>query len=91
MAFAVLIQPTNGQFAAALAGAPDVRATAPTRAEALAALETEIEQRIERGELVSLEIGGRGVSGLAGKYRHDPTLRQICEEAYQQRNSESVE
>ena len=44
MTFPVLVQPVNGQFAATLVGAPEVRVTASTRAEALAALETLIEQ-----------------------------------------------
>ncbi|HKI30319.1 MAG TPA: hypothetical protein VKA46_00405 [Gemmataceae bacterium] len=91
MTFPVLVQPVDGQFAATLVGAPDVRVTASTRAEALAALEAAIEQRLVQGELVALEVGRRGVSGLAGKFRDDPTLREICEEAYQQRNSEPIE
>jgi len=91
MTFPVLVQPANGQFAATLVGAPDVRATASTRAEALAALEMAIERRIAQGELLTVEVGGRGVSRLAGKYRDDPTLREICEAAYQQRDAEPVE
>jgi len=91
MTFPVLVQPVDGQFAATLVGAPDVRVTASTRAEALAALEAAIEQRLVQGERVALEVGRRGVAGLAGKFRDDPTLREICEEAYQQRNSEPIE
>jgi hypothetical protein len=91
MTFPVLVQQTNGQFAAVLVGAPEVRVTASTRAEALTALEAELEQRVAQGELVALEIGPRGVSGLAGKYRDDPTLREICEEAYRQRDAGPVE
>jgi hypothetical protein len=91
MTFPVLVLSGNGLFTAELVGAPDVRAKASTRADALAALEAVIEQRVAKGELISLEIGRRGVSRLAGKYRDDPTLREICEEAYQQRNSEPVE
>jgi predicted RNase H-like HicB family nuclease len=90
MTFPVLVQPADGQFAATLVGAPDVRVTASTRAEALAALEAAIEQRLAHGELVMLEIGARGVSALAGKYRDDPTLREICEEAYRERDAESA-
>ena len=91
MTFPVLVQPANGQFAATLVGAPEVRATASTRAEALASLEAAIEQRVAQGELVALEIGRRGVSRLAGKYHDDPTLREICEQAYQQRNAGPIE
>jgi hypothetical protein len=91
MTFPVLVQPVNGQFAAALVGAPEVRVTASTSAEALAALKTAIEKRVAQGELVALEVGTGGVSRLAGKYRDDPTLREICEEAYRQRDSGAVE
>jgi hypothetical protein len=91
MTFPVLIQPVNGQFAASLVGAPDVRVTATTRSEALAALEAVIEDRVAQGELVALEVGRRGLPRLAGKYRDDPTLRDICEEAYRERNSGPLE
>lgn len=91
MTFPVLVQPINGQFAASLVGDPAVRVTAPSPTEALAALKTVLEQRVAQGELVSLEIERGGVAQLAGKYRDDPTLRGICEEAYQQRNSGPVE
>jgi hypothetical protein len=91
MTFSVLVQPANGEFAAALVGAPDVRVTASTRAAALAALEVAIEQRVAQGELVALEIGRQGVSRLAGIFRADPTLSEICKEAYQQRDAEAAE
>jgi predicted RNase H-like HicB family nuclease len=91
MTFPVQIEPNNGYFTATLVGAPEVSATAGSRAEALAALETCIEQRIAKGDLVSLEVGPRGVSDLAGIFADDPTLREICEEAYRLRDSESGE
>ena len=67
---------------------PDVRATAATRKPALAALESAIEKRLDRGELVALEVRRRGLAGLFGKYRDDPTLRQIREEAYHERDAD---
>jgi hypothetical protein len=88
MTFPVVIEPCDGQFSAALVGAPMIRAIGPTRDEALAALQADLAQRLARGELVSLEIAPAGVSALAGKYRTDPTLREICEEAYRTRNAE---
>ena len=91
MTFPVIVQPVNGQFAASLVGAPDVRVTASTRDQAIAALETVIQRRVQQGELISLEIGRRGVSDLAGQFRDDPTLREICEEAYRQRDAEPLE
>jgi hypothetical protein len=91
MVFPVLIHPANGQFEATLVGAPDVRATTSTREQALAALEAAIAGRVERGELVALEVGRRGLAGLFGKYRDDPTLREICAEAYRERDADVPE
>ncbi len=88
MTFPILIEPCGGRFAAVLVGAPTIRAVGTTRAEALAALQADLAQRIARGELVSLELVPIGVSGLAGKYRTDPTLREICSEAYRMRDAE---
>jgi len=88
MSFSVIVHPTGGQFEASLIGAPEVRATAPTRLAALAALETVIEKRVEQGELVTLEIGRKGLAGLFGKYRDDPTLQDICDEAYRERDAD---
>ena len=88
MTFPVIVHPSNGQFEAALVGAPDVRVTASTRKEALAALESAIAKRLELGELVALEVRPGGLAGLFGKYRDDPTLREICEAAYHERDAE---
>jgi hypothetical protein len=91
VSFAVFVEPSNGRFAAGLVGAPDVRAVGSTRAEAVAALQGELQQRIARGELLSLEVAPVGVSALAGKFADDPTLREICEEAYRLRDAEREE
>jgi hypothetical protein len=87
MTFPVQIEAYNGQFAASLVGAPNVRVVGSTRFQAIEALKAEIEHRIELGELTALEIDAVGVSGLAGRYSTDPTLHQICEDAYQKRNA----
>ena len=87
MTFPVIVHRSNGQFEAALVGAPEVRATAATREEALAALEAALARRLDKGELVALEVPRRGLAGLFGKYRDDPTLREICEAAYQERDA----
>jgi len=91
MTFSVTVHPHNGLFEAALVGAPDVRAIAATRAEALAALESDIAQRLDQGELVALEVRHRGLAGLFGKYRDDPTLREICEAAYAEHTADQPE
>jgi hypothetical protein len=43
--------------------------------------------RLDQGELVMLDVRRRGLAGLFGKFRDDPTLREICEEAYQERDA----
>lgn len=91
MTFPVLVRPAGGQFEATLVGAPDVRATASTRDQALAALGSAIEKRLDRGELVALEVRRRGLAGLFGKYQDDPTLRGICAETYQERDADVQE
>ena len=90
MTFAVIIHPNQGQFEAALVGAPDVCVTANTREEALAKLESAISKRLDQGELVMLEVRRRGLAGLFGKFRDDPTLSEICEEAYKERDADPL-
>ena len=34
---------------------------------------------------------GRGLAGLFGKFRDDPTLREICEQAYKERDADVQE
>ena len=88
MTFPVVVESCDGQFAASLVGAPNVRVVGPTRAQAIDALKTVLARRIALGELVSLDIETIGVSNLAGKYETDSTLRAICEEAYRLREVE---
>jgi hypothetical protein len=88
MVVPVLIAYCDGQFAATLLGVPTIRVVGSTRAEVLTALQADLTQRLARGELVSLELAPTGVSGLAGQYRTDLTLREICSEAYRLRDTE---
>ncbi len=91
MSFPIFVEAVNGQFAASLIGAPNVRVVKPNRAQAIAGLKAEIQQRVALGELLSLEIDAVSVSSLAGKYGSDPTLRGIRDEAYQLRDAERTE
>lgn len=89
MTFPVLVEAQNGRFTASLAGVPSLSVTEATRTQAIAVLKAELQQRIEQGELVSLEVETIGVSDLAGIFSDDPTLREICEQAYQMRDAEN--
>lgn len=88
MTFPVLVEAQNGHFTASLIGVPSLSVKDDTRSQALATLKAEIQQRIAQGELVSMEVETMGVSELAGIFSDDPTLRDICEEAYQLRDAE---
>jgi hypothetical protein len=88
MMFSVMIEPYDGQFAATLLGAPAIRAVGATRDDALRALHTDLAQRLAQGEFVTLEVSTQGVTDLAGTYSMDPTLRDICAEAYRLRDAE---
>jgi hypothetical protein len=88
MTFSVVVSPLEDRFAAALVGKPEVRGVGGTREAAIAALRAEVAQRVDRGELVTLEIEPIGVTSLAGKYRDDQTLEGICADAYRERDAE---
>jgi len=87
MTFPILVEPSDGQFAASLVGEPRCRTLGRTRSQAVEALKLEIDRRVAAGELVALEVATFSVSDLAGKYEDDPTLRSICDEVYQKRDS----
>jgi len=88
MTFPIVVEASDGQFAASLVGVPTVRVIGSTRSQAIDGLKKELEQRVARGELLSLDVETIGVYSLAGKYEADPTLRAICEEAYRLRDTE---
>ena len=88
MTFPVLVETYDGQFVASLVGTSKVRVVEPTRSQAISSLKTKIHQSIEAGELFFLELDTVGISKLAGKYESDPTLRDICDEAYKKRDEE---
>ncbi len=91
MTFSVIVSPLDDRFTAALVGEPEVRAVGRTREAAIAALRAEVTQRVDRGELITLDIRSVGITSLAGKYRDDPTLEDICADAYRERDAESTQ
>jgi predicted RNase H-like HicB family nuclease len=86
--FPVVVEMQNGHFVASLAGVPNLFVVGATRAQAVAALRAELRRWIERGELLALDVETIGVSDLAGAFGEDPTLQEICEQAYQMRDAE---
>jgi hypothetical protein len=91
MTFSVELESHNGTVTATLIGSPGVRAEGTTRDQALARIRGVIDERMRRGEIVVVDVPAPGILGLAGKYADDPSLREICEEAYKARDAESLE
>ncbi len=88
MTFPVIVESNEGRFHASLVGASNIFAIEASRSQAITSLEAKIHQRIESGELLFLNIDNVGISSVAGKYKSDPTLREICDDAYAQRDEE---
>jgi hypothetical protein len=88
MTVSVLVQQTDGQFCASLAGVPQLSCIRPSRVEAIAALQSELAQKVAAGELLNLDLQPLGVSGLAGKFADDSDLHDICNEIYRERDAE---
>ncbi|MBS0266357.1 MAG: hypothetical protein JSS02_30785 [Planctomycetes bacterium] len=84
----VVVRPSGGQYRASVVGLATLEAVRPTRDEAIAALESQLAVMVEAGELIDIEIGKRGLSGLAGKFRDDLVLRDICAEICQTRDAD---
>lgn len=91
MTLPVIVEKCDGQFAAVLLGDSNVRIVRPSPREAVAGLQAEILRRMEAGELVSVEVHPQSITDLAGKYADDPTLRQICESVYRERDAAGAE
>jgi hypothetical protein len=90
MSFAIVVEPFDGSFAAMLVGVPETRVVRATRSAALEAVEQDIRRRVHSGDLVTIELGELGVSELAGAFADDPTLREICADAYRERDAEPL-
>lgn len=84
----VLIEAVNGHYVAKLASAPDVKAMAATRAGAMEALRAIVDRRIDEGDLAFMTITPKGPHAWAGVFKDDPTLDEICREAYRQRDEQ---
>ena len=90
MTISIRVIPTNGQFTATVVGEPELRAVRPTREAAVAALRHDIQELVNRGELLTCDIEPQGLLALFGKYRDDPMLKEICRRAYAARDAEKV-
>jgi hypothetical protein len=88
MTIPVWVEQNNGAYRATVPGVPEVHAEAATADQAVSAVTAQLRNRMTTGQLVFVDIGFVGISGLAGKYKDDPALREICAEAYRLRDEE---
>jgi hypothetical protein len=90
MTFPILVEPHNGRFHASVLGSPAMTADGATKEEALAALRANIHERFVKGELMLLDVPSRAVTDFAGLFKDDPTLDDIVQEAYRERDAEKA-
>ncbi len=88
MTVPVWVEQQNGRFTATVLGAPQVKAEGATREQVVTAVTAQLRNAISHGQVVLVDPGFAGISGMAGMFRDDPTLREICEEAYRLRDAE---
>lgn len=88
MSLAILVEQSGTDYSASVPGIPQMRFVRRSRADAVVALEVEIRRRVQAGELLPIELTAGGVTNLAGMFRDDPTLSDICDEAYRLRDAE---
>jgi len=88
MTIRIAIERTNGRFTAFVPGVPALRAEAASHEQAIALVKEALTERVRQGELSFLDLELGGLSTLAGRFAADPTLREICEEAYRLRDAE---
>ncbi len=86
----VLVETSSGGCRASVYGAPAVSADAPTRDEAIAALQVELGRRTRQGELVWLDVPKVGVTDLAWAFEADRHADELVAEIYRLRDAEKA-
>ena len=88
MTFPISVQAENGQFRASMVGEDSVFAIGATREEAISSVEKEIARRLASGELAVVDPAEKSWDGLFGAFADDPTLTDMCNEIYAERERE---
>ncbi len=96
--------PKNGHYEARLTCWPDYLVAGQTRESALSALHEAVNHKLEQGDVFLLSFNGpsiranqrsslirlpaRNIHDLGGIFKDDPTLMELCEEIYRERDEE---
>jgi len=88
MQYPVLVEQLNGHFVATSVSVPTIRSEADSEEDAVSGVRTQLRSHLEVRKIVFIDLEPPGLLALFGKYRDDPTLTEICEEAYRIRDEE---
>ena len=88
MSLPVRIEQLNDHFTASLLGDPNVRVEATSRAAALNQLQFEVSRRLQTGEIVMMDVPSAGLVDFVGMLKDDPTLEELIDDIYRQRDLE---
>ena len=90
MTIPVWVEQQNGKFTASVPGVPGIQASGATRDIAVADARSQLQTSLSIGQIVLVDVDFVGVSGLAGTYQDDPSILEICAEAYRLRDEEKA-
>ena len=90
MTIPVWVEQQHGKFTASVPGVPGIHASGATRELAVADVRSQIRSGMTNGQIVMVDVDFVGVSGLAGTYQDDPSILEICAEAYRLRDEEKA-
>ena len=88
MQYPVLVEQLNGHYVATAMTVPTIRVEAETEEAAVSGVRTQLGTQLRGRKIVYVDLEPTGLQDLFGKYRDDPTLMEICEEAYRLRDEE---
>ena len=91
MSVSVLVEQSEGQFCASPLGMAELRFVGPSRLDVLTSLRRALARKLANGELVDLETEPLGLSGQSGRFRDDPSLCEIRDQIYRDRDAERTE
>jgi hypothetical protein len=81
----------DGQFAAELLGAPDIRATAATREAAIEQVRAQLQYEVNVGSIVAIETPQQNpIMKFAGIWKDDPDFDDYLEEIRKSREEEDL-
>lgn len=86
----VYVEQLNGHYLATASGLPEIRAESSNRDQAVEEVRQQLREKVTSGQLVLVDVDFVGVSGLAGSFKHDPTILEIAAEAYRLRDEQKA-